>query len=327
MASSLASNFKYLDEMFYSGVIEAISQNIDVFNEASNGAIIMGSDRKLGDYFYSSFFDQNSAVSRRDNTSTSSAVAVALTMDNEIDVKCLGKFLQDAALDAIKKAIARGSSVEELNFIMGRQYAMQKMKYMVNFAMKAAHAGITGQATNVYNNTSSSTTTLTHSALVKGMAKLGDKAQDIAAWVMHSKAYYDLVGNAITDKITNVADRAIYGASPGTLGRPVVIVDDDALVDDSGSTTYYYSLGLVPAGVRVIESEEENIVSEIVTGNEQLLHRLQAEFAFNLGLKGLKWDTSSGGANPTAATVATTTNWDLAVDSYKHIAGVAIKTT
>jgi hypothetical protein len=327
MASSLASNFKFLNEMFYSGVIEAISQNVNIFNESSNGSIIMGSDRKLGDYFYESFFDQNSAVSRRDNTSVSAADAVALTMDNMIDVKCLGKFLQDAALDAIKKALNRGSSVKELNFIMGKQYAMQKMKYMVNFALAGVQAGITGQSTNVYDNTSSSTTSLTHSALVKGMSKMGDKAQDIKAWVMHSKAYYDLVGNAITDKITNVADRAIYGATPGTLGRPVIIVDDDSLVDDSASTTYYYTLGLVQGGVRVIESEEENVVSKIVTGNEQLLHRLQAEFAFNLGLKGLKWNVSAGKANPTAATVGTTTNWELAVTSHKHIAGVAIKTT
>jgi hypothetical protein len=284
----------------------------------------MLSERKIGNYFYESFFKQASAVTRRDNTSTSAATPVKLTMDNLIEVKCLGKFIQDAALDAIKKAIATGSSSDELSFVMGREYAEQKISYMINYAMTAAVAGITGQTTNVYDY--SATGTLNHTALNNGMAKLGDKAMNIAAWVMHSKAYFNLNGNAISDKITNVADRVIYGGTPGTFNRPVVIVDDPALIDNSASTDYYYTLGLVQGAVRVVESEEESVVPEIVTGNEQLLQRLQAEFAFNIGLKGLKWDVSNGGLNPTSATIGTTTNWDLAVTSYKNIAGVAIKT-
>jgi len=324
MATSLATDFKVYNEFFYSGITEAIAQNLNVFNASSNGSIMLGSERKLGNYFYESFFKQAAAVTRRDNTSLSDATAVKLTQGEFISVKCLGKFLQESALDAIKKIMKSGASAQELSFLMGKQYAEQKIDYMLSFAIGGGVAGIIGQATNVYDNTGETTATLTHNALVKGMSKLGDAGQTISAWVMHSKPFYDLVGQSITDKITNVADRVIYGAMPGTLGRPVIVTDDDGLILDE-STDKYYTLGLVKGAINVVESEEENIINEIVTGKENLVLRTQAEFAVNLGIKGLTWDVGNGGLNPTLAAVKTSTNWDLAATSYKHIAGVAIK--
>ena len=73
------------------------------------------------------------------------------------------------------------------------------------------------------------------------------------------------------------------------------------------------------------QSEERTIVSEVVTGLENLVVRVQGEYAFNLGVKGMAYQTS-GGANPDNSTLANTTYWAKIVQDVKHTAGVKIVT-
>jgi hypothetical protein len=72
-------------------------------------------------------------------------------------------------------------------------------------------------------------------------------------------------------------------------------------------------------------TEEQYIASQEILGNEQIQTRLQGEYAYNLGLKGFKWDVSNGAANPDSSTIGTGSNWDMAVSSYKDLAGVVLK--
>jgi hypothetical protein len=89
--------------------------------------------------------------------------------------------------------------------------------------------------------------------------------------------------------------------------------------------TTYHTLGLVQNAVVVEDSEETMMESQIITGLENLVVRLQGESAYNLGLKGFKWDVSNGGANPSDSAVGTGSNWDAVATSYKDWAGVVIK--
>ena len=54
--------------------------------------------------------------------------------------------------------------------------------------------------------------------------------------------------------------------------------------------------------------------------------RYQGEYAYNMKVKGFTWDVTNGGANPTAAAVATATNWDKTVADDKNIGGVQLVT-
>ncbi len=122
----------------------------------------------------------------------------------------------------------------------------------------------------------------------------------------------------------------VYGGTPGTLGRPVVVVDAPALytaaTSASGSYATYHTLGLVANGAVVTESEQEEVVSEVVTGLENLVFRVQGEYAFNLECKGFAWDVTNGGANPTNAAIGTSSNWDKAATDKKALSGVRITT-
>jgi hypothetical protein len=67
------------------------------------------------------------------------------------------------------------------------------------------------------------------------------------------------------------------------------------------------------------------MVNEWVTGYEQLVLRTQGEYAFNVGVKGFQWDTSTGGVNPTDGNLGTAANWDQVAASVKDCAGAVLK--
>lgn len=326
MADYLASNFKVYQEYMKTRAAETLQQQADVFNAAVNNAIIMRTVEKAGDYEYESFFkDISGLVSRRDNTSTGSATKLSMLQDEFIRVKLNRKIGPvDQTRDSFRKIFARYSELEFMG-ILGGQIAVAQQIDMLNSALLATRAALVTQGANLYTIPSSSTATT--AGLVSTLAKLGDRADRVVAWVMHSKPYYDLVKEQIAAKIDGVANFNVQTGTPVTLNRPVIVTDSASLAVTSGSpaVTDYYTLGLTANGVLCEVTETSDIVIDDITGNENLMTRLQGEFAYNLGVKGFKYDTANGGANPNATAVGTGTNWDQASGDAKLLAGVIMK--
>jgi hypothetical protein len=65
---------------------------------------------------------------------------------------------------------------------------------------------------------------------------------------------------------------------------------------------------------------------EITNGNENISRTWQAQWSFNLGLKGFAWDKTNGGKSPTTAALTTGTNWDKFATSNKDLPGVLVNT-
>jgi len=120
----------------------------------------------------------------------------------------------------------------------------------------------------------------------------------------------------------------VQTGTPVTLNRPVLVTDDPSLVITTGSgstaVTTYQTLGLTNSGIVIEDTEGEYVSFQEVLGLEQILRRMQGEYAYNLGLKGFTWDVTNGGANPVASALATASNWDTAYVSEKDRAGVVI---
>lgn len=322
-----ASDMKIYHAEFQTGMVEKVAQFLNVFNEASRGAIVLVPRALKGDYSKEAFFkDVSSLVSRRDTTSVSAATDLALTQDEVISVKLNRKIGPVAqTLDAIKKA---GLTEAEASRVFGELAGTRKMKDMLNAALIAVEAAIQGNTAMNLTITGESTKTASTASLNRTLALFGDNAQEIVCWIMHSKPNFDVVGALISANVTGLTDVAsIQGGIPALLGRPALVTDGGALTDANGSATdTYNTLGLVQGAVTVEESEEETFATEIVTGLENLVRRWQAEFAFNVKVKGFKWDTANGGANPSDATLGTTTNWDQVATDDKHTAGVRLVT-
>jgi hypothetical protein len=251
----------------------------------------------------------------------SSATDLALTQDEFIRVKLNRKIGPVAnTRDSFRKIMARYSQTEFTDIIAEQASNAQQLD-MLNSVLRAGRAALANQSSVLYDGTAGTMSTAT---LVNGLAKFGDAADKVVCWVMHSKAYFDLVQSQITANIDGISNFNVQTGTPVTLNRPVVLSDSAALI--AGSPSQYYTLGLTAGALLAESSEQDDIVIDEVTGNENLIVRIQGEYAFNAGVKGFKWDVANGGANPNDTALATGSNWDTAVTSYKDFAGVVIST-
>lgn len=322
MAIGKASDFVIYEEQFFGGMSEVIEQQANAFNEASNNTIQLVPQRLVGNYEKESFMKLISGlVSRRDTTSTAGVTDAALTMGEHVSVKLNRKIGPVAqTLDAFRKL---GTNNEEISFVLGQQMGKAVAVEYLDSVTTALVAAITTNSL-VYDNTVPATKTLTHTAMVEGLALFGDAAANLACWVMHSKPYFDLMKQSIADKIFEIAGVTIYAGTVATFNRPVVVMDAAPLLT-AGSPNTYSVLSLVEGAAVVKESEEREVVSDTITGLENLVIRVQGEYAYTLGLKGYGWDVTNGGANPAGAAVGTGSNWDKVATHNKSTAGVLVK--
>ncbi len=323
----LASDLKIYDALFNGAYNERQTQNIKAMLGGSNGAISITGGFLRGDYKKESFYKKiSSLVTRRDVTSQSSATDLLVQQGEQVSPKVHRKIGPVSQADTAWLQI--GSTPEELSFVVGEQAADDVVAEKLNTSLGAVVGALYHQGANVtYDGTlTNPSATMTHSILAQGLGKYGDAADRIVAFVMHSKVYWDLVGAAITDKIFGVANTTIYGGSPGSFSRPVIVTDSSSLINTTATPDQYVTLGLTQDAIQITESETPRVVMQKVTGYENLLTRFQGEYAYNLGIKGFTWDTSTGGANPTVAAMAIGVNWDPTVTSYKDMAGIRILT-
>lgn len=326
-------------ELVHGGLVETIVQETGVFNGNSQGAIQLVTNRKRGDYAQESFWGLiSNLVSRRDPNSSAGAASLVVPKNEFISIKVNRKVGPiDQTLDSFRK-LGNAEQLEVLSFILGQQIAQAMLVDQVNTALTAIAAALAAQATNlvdVAKGSGSPTTgaTLKTQHLIQALAKMGDAANRVVCWVMHSKQYYDLVQYQVGQPNNGgvVANTVMMQASPLTLNRPVLVTDSTGLqyTDVSASpitTGAYRVLGLVQGAITVEDSEDELMYSDVITGLENIVVRLQGEFAYNLGCKGMKFNlgTSPMAINPTTAQLGTGSNWTKAVTNFKDLGGVVI---
>lgn len=324
MAIGTKNDFKIYDEQYYGGMWESIDQNVNVFNAASGGGIVLVARDIMGDFSKESFIKQLGMVSRRNPNSTAEVDDLAMTQGELVRVKLnrrLGPVAQ--TLDSWKK-INEDPTV--MSYILGQMAGEQKVQEFLNTTILALVAAI--GSIPALNPTVTAGTSLNHSGLVNLYKPFGDQGGNLAAFLMHSHSYYELVGNAIDDDKVDVGGLTIYPASPATYNKPTVVTDSPALVIPAGSEgggAGYRILGLSTDAARIEEdSDAQTVAFQLITGRENLVYRYQGEYAFNIGVKGFAWDTAAG-ENPTDAALGTAANWKQAYSSIKHLAGTMME--
>lgn len=327
MAIGKASDFKIYNEQFFGGLVETLTQDTSALG--SVGIRVSGRAIK-GDFELQSFIKKISGtVSRRDTTVVTAATDLAIPMDENISVKLnrkIGPIAQ--TLDAWKKAALPFQTdfdvdgAQGFSRYLGSMIAKDIEGDMLNTALLAGRTFLEGAASGANLYTIPSNGTMTTAALISLLAKMGDASSRVKAWVMHSKVYFDLIQYqvAAANNGSDAAYGVIQAAMPLTLNRPVYVTDSPSLVV-AGTPDLYRTIGLVDAGIDMINSEEQTVVLDTVTGLENLVSRMQGEFAYNLAIKGAKWDTTNGGANPNATAIGTFSNWDVSATSNKDFAG------
>lgn len=319
MATSLTSDFKIYQQQVAGSLTETLVQSTDAITSGANGAIVMSTGPMKGDYMYESFFQQATAVARQDITSVSAATAVKLAQTDNINVKVHRRFQYDVTRKSFKMA---GFNPDVFNIVAGQQIGKEIITGMLNDGLTAARAAIVNVSAVTNDVTAAATTSITMTNLLDTMAKFGDASSKIVAWVMHSRQFFDLAKNEVSNQVAPIYEGILQRVDVPGLGRPILVTDSANLIV---SSTNYHVLGLTAGAIQLLDTEPTDVVIDDVTGLEQLVRRYQGEYAFNIGIKGYQWDVSNGSSNPTSGTLGTGSNWDANTTSVKDSAGVVLK--
>lgn len=317
------SDLAIFNEYAYESMIEGLDYQFALFNEASNGTIVLRSGANQGDYNEQAMFQLVSGVIRtRDPNGTGALTAKSLThiLDRSVKV-AKGTFPLDVSPSMFNWI---QQNPQEAGAAFGIQVAQQTLADYLAQGAGAARATISANA-NLTNDVSAATDkTMQLSVLNGARSKFGDRGMDVAAWIIHSTPMYQLWGNALTntEQLFVYNNVAVLRDTFGT----VFIVSDIPALKVAGTPTKLYTLGLT-TGAIVVE-QNNDLVSNMDTrnGTDNIQRTLQSEWSFNLGLKGYAWDKVNGGAAPTDGELTTATNWDQYVTSIKDTAGVCAVT-
>jgi len=319
------SDLAVYSEYAYSSMTEVLRQKIDLFNTATGGAITLRSAAHQGDFSDVAFFAKISGLVRRRNSYGSGSVGekkLAHLVDTMVKVAA---GTPPVRLDPGQfKWIQQNPEVA--GAALGQQLAIDTMADMLNVGLGASYAALSAQSAVVYDATGNTSPedTLSFSNLNNGQAKFGDQSSTIGAWVMHSKPMFDLYGK----NLTNASQLFNYGnvnVIRDPFGKLLVMTDSQNLVI-TGSPNNYAVLGLVPGAVIIDQNNDYTANEEAKNGDENIIRTFQAEWSYNVGVRGFTWDKTNGGKSPNDAALLTSTNWDKYATSHKDLAGVVVKT-
>ena len=291
--------------------IERIKDNLLAYEKFTNGAITVGTNIHSGDALSRDFFGNLGEADRRDPDLNDPKTPTRLTSVTQTSPKLFFSKLVFKTLTEIERSGRANASVDEA---IGMALGDVVSRWGLNKGITSAIGGITGQGDLVAGDgTAAATVELLNDAIWK----LGDVSGDVVCFVAPGLAMHQITGQQLTLG-SAVQYGMVYEGTPGTLGRTIWALDHAGLVS-SGVV-----LGLVEGGVTIDESEAVKMVSDLVTGQENLGYNFQTEGAYTVSLKGLSWNVQLGGHNPDDATLIDGANW-LLVDQLKNAAGVAAK--
>lgn len=310
MTTTVNSDLVIYDDLAQTAYLERRQDNLDVFNASSNGAIVLDNALIEGDFRKRAFYQLGGSIEHRDVNSTAKVAGKKIGAGESVGVKAPWKYgPYQTTEEAFKR---RGRDVSEFSEVVGVDVADATLEGFIKYAIQALSASIGANDDMVV---SANIETDGKKTLTKGMRKYGDKFGRIALFVMHSATYFDIIDQAIAEKIYEEAGVVVYGGQPGTLGKPVLVTD---------TAPINAIFGLLPNAVVITESQAPGFRSYDINDEENLGIGYRAEGTVNIDLLGYSWDETQGGANPDLTKIGTANSWKKYATSNKVTAGVMI---
>lgn len=320
MAVGDYTNFEIYDDEFYGAMNETLVQNTEVFNAASQNALVLEPDPTIGNFRREAFYESigSGLISRRDKGATTSKTPDSLSSDDMTSPELARGYFVSNTLDSLRTI---GAEPGEFSLAVGEQVAKgMQVDYLNTMILSLV------TAMNAYGdpvNDQGGSATISTKLLANTLRKFGDASNQIVAWVMHSEAFFDLMTEQIDNKIIDrVAGATIYEGTVGTLGLPAIVTDSDALINATPTPNQYRTLGLTPNAAAALQDGQPTESDGINRGNENLEFEIQGEHDFTLALKGYDWTSST--VNPDDAALSTGGNWASVMDSVKDTSGVML---
>lgn len=317
------SDLQIYSEYAYRTMTEVLDQKVELFNAASGGTIQLDSVKNQGDYNDEVFFKKISGGTvRRRNAYGSGAVGQkTITQGVDTSVKIAAGTYNLTFDPSDFKWIQMDPAAA--GAAMGQQIAVDEMADMLNTTISAGYTAMSQVADIVYDATADTPDTLTPTSMNKATALFGDRSSEIQAWVVHSKPMHDFYGNAISnDNRLFTYERINVIRDP--FGRLFIVNDSPSLLT-AGAPDVYHCLGLT-SGAMICQKNGDFLDNwETKNGQENISTNYQAEWSYNLSIKGFSWDKTAGGPSPNDAAINTSTNWVQNVTSTRDLGGVILE--
>lgn len=320
------SDLKVYSEFAYTTFTEVLRQQVNLFNAASAGAITLGVGAHLGDFSDTVFWKKIDGLVRRRNAYGSGSVAEK-TLAQQVDT--MVKVATGTPPIRIDPGQFRWiqQNPEVAGAVIGQQLAVEALADMLNTGLGAFYVSHLQATSNVLDITGRTAPAdlVSVATLAEATGKLGDQSGgSIQAWVMHSKVLFDIYANALA----NNANLFVYGnvtVARDPFGKLLIMTDSPSLVNTTPTPDVYHSLGLTQGAITIDRNNDFDANEETKNGDENIIRTYQAEWSYQLGIKGYAWDKANGGKSPTQAALLTGTNWDQIVTSNKDLGGVIIE--
>jgi hypothetical protein len=317
------SDLQVFTQFAQSAMTEVQDQQIQLFNAASRGALVLRSASNLGDYSEESMWAKISGLVRRRNAYGSGAVSEKnLTMLLDRSVKIAAGTPPVRIDPGMLKWIQK--SPEEAGVVIGRQLAEDALADKVNTAMLIGRVAIGAVAAlvNDVSGGSGGAEKCTLANLNTTAAKFGDRAQDIAVWLMHSTPLFDLYGQALANSAQLFQFGNVQVREDG-FGRAFVVTDSASL-RVAGSPVKFHTLGLTPGAIVIEDNGDFTDNVQTDNGDENITRTYQSEWTYQAAINGYAWDKTAGGHSPNDAAIGAAANWDKYATSNKDTAGVVL---
>lgn len=315
------STMKVFSDFMYSAATESIRQQIELFNAATANALQLRTVGNTGDFNHEVSYSAISNLMRRRNAYGSGAVTPTnLAQLDHVAVKIAGGTAPVVFEPQQFTWIQRNP--EEAGVVIGEQVAKGVVADEVNTAILSLVAAMSGNTDVVHDATAGK---LSLNGLNKGASKFGDRAMDLVTWIVHSTPMHDLFDTALTNANQLFEFGTVRVVQDG-FGRRFIMTDSPALyvpeAGGAGTDDNYHTIGLVSGAAVVEDNDDYYGTIEEKTGDENIQRVFQAEYTFNLGLKGYSWDTAT--KSPTDAALGTPANWSKIATSNKDTSGVLV---
>lgn len=313
-------NLAVFNEYAYQAMTEVQAQQVELFNGSTRNGLILQTGNHQGDFSDQAIWAKISGLVRRRDAYSDGAVAEKqLRHLVDTSVKVAAGTAPVRIDPGMMHWIQR--SPEEAGAMVGKQLALDSIADMLNTAVLCYATAVEQVAAVVYEHDK----TADLIALNRGASKFGDRSNAIVAWVMHSKSAFDIYGQALANAERLFSFGTVNVVNDG-FGRPIIMTDSPALIEagTGEDPDLYRVLGLTAGGVLVSQNSDYTSNVDTKNGNENIQRTFQAEWSYNVGVKGFSWDREQGGASPNDAALGSADSWTRYATSHKDLAGVIV---
>jgi len=307
------SQMQVFNDYIMPATMVTLDQEIDKFNAASGGAIVLSSEGMTGDFLRESFFASLGAAQRRVNRKNANGTVTPTDLRELTGskVKIAGGFgpirYEPSQMSWLQRPTQQGVQAAAAAF------SELLVQDQLNTAIAALVAAIGNNAGMVHTAGGG----VSYSALNAAHSKFGDASSQIVANVMSGSMYHRLIGDNLDNENRLFTSNSVTVVN--ILNKADVVTDAPALFEAQDKEKM---LGLLTCAAVVGGASDVITNVDTSNGKDRIETTFQADYSFTLGLKGYSWDEQNGGASPDDAALMTGSNWDKVAEFDKMTAGV-----